>query len=116
MRLFMNVSILCFIGLALLIPNTALSHSNHGEPLNDEQAIIVASKYLEIMVKKSEAGNDGKLDSSWTKVMDKKIFKKSLRSFIVSFYHYEKQKTLYILLNIYGEYIAANFRGNFKDL
>ena len=116
MRLIINVSILCFLVLALIVPNMALSHSNHGEPLNDEQAIIVASKYLEIMVKKSEANNDGKLNSSWTKVIDKKIFKKSLRNFIVSFYYPEKQKTLYVLLNTYGEYIAANFHGNVKDL
>ena len=47
---------------------------------------------------------------------DKKISKKSLRYFIVSIYHPEKQKTLYVLLNIYGEYIAANFHGKFKDL
>ncbi len=116
MRLFMNISILCFLGLALLIPNMALSHSNHGEPLNDEQAIIVASKYLEIMVEKSKTNNDGKLDSSWTKVTEKEIFKKSLRYFIVSFRNAEKQKTLYMLLNIYGEYLAANFKGKFKDL
>lgn len=116
MRLFMNISILCFLGLALLVPNLALSHSNHSEPLNDGQAIIVASKYLEIMIEKSEANNDGKLNSSWTKVKDKKIFKKSLRYFIVSFYHPQKQKTLYVLLNIYGEYTAANFHGNFKGL
>jgi hypothetical protein len=81
MRLFGNISILCFLGLALLIPNMALSHSNHGEPLNDEQAIIVASKYLEIMVEKSKTNNDGKLDSSWTKVTKKEIVKKSLRHF-----------------------------------
>ena len=116
MRLFMNFSILCFLGLALLIPNMALSHSNHGEPLNDEQAIIVASKYLEIMVEKSKTNNDGKLDSSWTKVTEKEILKKSLRHFIVSFKNAEKQKTLYILLNIYGEYLAANFKGKFKGL
>lgn len=116
MRLFMNISFLCLFGLALIVPNMALSHSNHGEPLNDEQAIIAASKYLEIMVKKSEANDDGKLNSNWTKVMDKKIFKKSLRNFIVSFHHPEEQKTLYFLLNIYGEYIAANFHGNFKGL
>lgn len=116
MRLFMNISIFCFLGLVLIVPNMAHSHSNHDEPLNDEQAIIVASKYLEIMVKKSEANNDGKLNSSWTKVMDKIIFKKGLQYFIVSFRNVEKQKTLYLLLSAYGKYIAANFHGNFKNL
>ena len=116
MRLFMNISILCFLGMALLVPNRAFSHSDHGEPLNEEQAIIVAAKYLEIMVEKSEASNDGKLNSSWTKVMDKKIFKKSLQYFIVSFRNVEEQKTLYVLINVYGEYVAANFRGKFKGL
>jgi hypothetical protein len=112
----MNIIPICFLGWALLVPNMALSHSNHGEPLNDEQAIIVASKFLEIMVEKSEANNDGKLNSSWTKVMDKKIFKKGLQYFVVSFRNVEKQKTLYVLLNVYGEYVAANFHGNFKGL
>ena len=116
MRLFMNISIICFLGLAVLTPNAVLGHSNHGEPLNDSQAIIVASKYLEIMVKKSEASDDVKLNSSWTKVVDKKIFKKSLNYFVVSFRHVEEQKTLYININAYGEYIAANFHGNFKNL
>ncbi len=116
MRLFMNIKILCFFGWALLIPNIVLSHSNHGEPLNDGQAIIVASKYLEIMVEKSVVNKDGKLDSSWTKVADKKIFKKGLQYFIVAFKNVEKEKTLYLLLNFYGEYKAANFNGNFKDL
>ena len=116
MRLFMSIITFSFLGLIMLTPDMALSHSNHGTPLNDEQAIIVASKYLEIMVEKSEANNDGKLNPSWTEMTDKKISKKSLRYFIVSIYHPEKQKTLYVLLNIYGEYIAANFHGKFKDL
>ncbi len=113
-RLSMNIRILFFLVLVLLLPNMAFSHSNHGQPLNDGQAIIVASKYLEIMVGKSAANKDGKLDSSWMKVTDKKIFKKGLQYFIVSFKNVEKEKTLYLLLNVYGEYKAANFHGNFK--
>jgi hypothetical protein len=116
MRIFINITMFCFLGLAMLVPNSAFSHSDHGEPLNDEQAIIVASKYLEVMVEKSEANNDGKLNASWTKVMDKKIFKKGLQYFIVSFNNVKEQKTLFLFLNAYGEYIAANFHGNFKGL
>lgn len=116
MRIFIKLSIICFLGLAVLAPNMAFSHGDHGEPLNDDQAIIVASKYLEIMVEKSEANKDGKLNSSWTKVVDKKIFKKGLQYFIVSFKNDGEQKTLYILLNIYGEYLKANFHGSFKNL
>jgi len=100
----------------MLVPNIAFSHGDHGEPINDGQAIIVASKYLEIMVEKSEANEDGKLNASWTKVVDKKIFKKGLQYFIVSFNNVKEQKTLYFLLNVYGEYIAANFQGTFKGL
>lgn len=116
MRLFMNISTICFLGLTMLAPNMALSHSSHGEPLNDGQAIMKASKDVEIIVKQSEPIEGRKIDPSWTKVMEKKIFKKGLRYFIVSFYHPEKQKTLYVLLNIYGEYLTANFNGNFKGL
>ena len=116
MRTLMNISLLCFLGLVLLIPNMAFSHSDHGEPINDKQAIIVASKYLEIMVEKSEASNDKKLNSSWAKVTDKTIFKKGLQYFIVSFNNVKEQKTLFLFLNAYGEYIAANFHGNFKGL
>ena len=116
MRIFKNITMFCFLGLAMLVPNIAFSHGDHGEPINDGQAIIAASKYLEIMVEKSKANNDGKLNASWTKVMDKKIFKKGLQYFIVSFNNVKEQKTLYFLLNVYGEYIAANFHGNFKGL
>lgn len=116
MRLFLNIIVLCFFGLALLAPSMALSHASHGEPLNDKQALAVASKYLEIMVEKSAASEDGKLDSSWTKVTDRKIFKKGLQYFIVSFENVEKQKTLYVMLNVYGEYVAANFSGKFRGL
>jgi hypothetical protein len=90
MRLFMNISIVCFLGLALLTPNVAFGHSNHGEPLNDNQAIIVASKYLKIMVEKSEVANDENLNSSWAEVTDKTIFKKGLQYFIVSFRNIEE--------------------------
>lgn len=116
MRVFMNISIICFFGLTTLAPGMAFSHASHGEPLNDKQALAVASKFLEIMVEKSEASADGKLDSSWTKVTGKKIFKKGLQYFIVSFENVEKQKILYVMLNVYGEYIAANFSGKFRGL
>ena len=116
MRIFAKLSIICILGLAVLAPNMAFSHSDHGEPLNDKQAIIVASKYLEVMVEKSEANKDGKLNLSWTRAVDREIFKKGLQYFIVSFKNDEEQKSLYILLNVYGEYLAANFHGSFKNL
>ena len=116
MRLIMSIITFSFLSLIMLAPDTALGHSNHGEPLNDDQAIIKASKDVNIIVEDSESIEGRKLDSSWTKVTDKKIFKKSLRYFIVSFSHSGKQRTLYVLLNIYGEYLDANFNGKFKGL
>ena len=116
MRLFISIITFSFFSLIMLTPDMALGHSNHGAPLNDEQAIIKASKDVKIIVEDSESIEGRKLDSSWTEVTDKKIFKRSLRYFIVSFSHQEKQSTLYILLNIYGEYLDANFNGKFKGL
>ena len=71
MRLFMNTITICFLGLIILAPNIALSHSSHGEPLNDKQAIIKASKDVKIIVGQSEPIESEKLDSSWTKVTNK---------------------------------------------
>lgn len=115
MRLITKIVSICCLGLMLLAPNLALSHSSHGEPLSDEQAIIKVTEYTRMIVEKPELMKELALDASW-KTADIKIHEKNLRYFIVSLYNASKEKTLYVFLDTYGEFYGANFNGTFEGL
>lgn len=113
MRLFMKIITICFLGLIILAPNIALSHSNHGVLLNEERALVKATQEVKRLVEQQlPIEGEKKLDSSWTTVSTKQAIKVS-RFFIVGFYHPEKQKTLFVLLEMTGEFLKANFSGKF---
>jgi len=116
MRLIIKIISICCLGLSLVIPNLALSHSNHSAPLNDKQAIEKAIEYTGMIIEKPEAIKGVTLDDSWKTVTETKIHKKDLRYFIVSLYNTSQGKTLYVLLSTYGEFYGANFTGAFKGL
>lgn len=106
-----------FIAMTVLLwAQLSHGHSSHGSPLNEDQALVKATKDVGIIINKSEKVGGETLDASWGSVTDKKIFKKGLRYFIVSFHHAEQKKTLYVLLDIYGKYRGANFVGVFEGL
>ncbi len=111
-----NILITCFLSLLLLWTHHAYSHADHGGPLSDEAAILTATKDVDIIVEKAEKVDGQLLDASWKQGTEKKIFKKSLQYFVVSFHHPEQKKTLYILLDLYGKYWGANLTGEFKGL
>jgi len=115
MRLITKIVSICCLGLSLLTPNLAIAHASHGEPLSDEQAIIKATEYTSMIVEKPEFMKELPLDVSW-KTTDIKIHKKNLRYFIVSLYNASKEKTLYVLLDAYGDFHGANFNGTFEGL
>lgn len=116
MRSIIKVLSVFSLGLSLLVSSMAFSHSDHGAPLNDVQAISKATEYVGMIVEKPELMAALKLDSSWKKVTDKKVHKKSVRYFIVSLHNASQKKTLYVLLSTYGELYDANFSGVFKGL
>jgi len=108
---------ICCLALSLLAPNTASSHASHGEPLNDEQAIEKATEYTWMIVERPELAEKlelDTLDASWQEVSEKQIYKKDLRYFIVSLYNASQKKTLYVLLDSFGEFYDANFSGTFE--
>ncbi|PCJ37351.1 MAG: hypothetical protein COA75_03605 [Cellvibrionales bacterium] len=116
MRLMIKiVSIFC-LGLSLLAPNLALSHSSHGAPLNNQQAIEKAIEHKRMIMEQPEVIKGVTLDDSWQTVTDTKIHKKDVRYFIVSFYNAGQGKTLYVLISANGEFYDANFTGTFKGL
>lgn len=115
MHLLIKISFIFILGLSLLTPNLASSHENHGVPLNDEQAVEKAVEYTGMIIEKPETLDGVTLDDSWETVTDTKIYKKDLRFFTVSLYNPSQEKTLYILMNTYGELGDANFDGVFEE-
>lgn len=116
MRLMTKIVSIFILVSSMLAPNLALSHSGHGSPLNDAQAIEKATEYTGIIVERPVAIEGQTLDASWIKATDRNIYKKDLRYFVVSLYNAEKEKTLYMLMNTYGEYLGGNFNGTFEGL
>jgi len=116
MRSIVKILSVCLLGLSFLASQLALGHENHGAPLDNEQAIAKASEYTQIIVERPEVVENLALDASWNEVTDVSIYKKDLRYFIVSLYNAGQKKTLYMLLDSYGEFLGANFDGTFEGL
>jgi hypothetical protein len=116
MGLMKNIVTILLLGLSLLAPQLALSHASHGAPLNDQQAMEKAIEYTGMIIEKPDAIKGVTLDDSWKAVTETNIHKKDLRYFIVSLYNASQNKTLYLLINSYGELYDANFDGTFDDL
>jgi uncharacterized protein DUF6488 len=102
--------------ITLLLTHLAFGHADHASPLTDDQAIVKATQDVGIIVKESEKIEGKILDESWVKSTEKKIFKKGLRYFVVSFQHPKQKETLYIHLSSFGAYQGANFSGVFEGL
>ena len=116
MRLTIKILTICCLGLSLLAPHFALGHGPLGAPLDDAQAIEKATEYTRMIIEKPELDQGLVLDASWQSVTETKIYKKDLRYFIVSLYNASQKKTLYVLLDSYGEFRGANYDGTFEGL
>lgn len=116
MHLATRILSVCCLGLSLLAPQLVSGHVNHGEPLNDEQAIEKAAEYTKMIIDRPEFVAELALDSSWQEVANVRIYKKNLRYFIVSLYNASQEKTLYVLLDSFGSFYGANFSGAFEGL
>lgn len=116
MRSTIKVLSICCLGLSLLAPHLALGHENHGAPLDDTQAIEKATEYTKMIIEKPELVQGLDLDASWQSVAETSIYRKDLRYFIVSLHNASQEKTLYILLDSYGEFYGANYDGTFEGL
>ena len=108
------ISITC-ISILLLTPNFALAHASHGEPLNNEQALLKAAEYMKMVIEKPERMASISLDESWTNA-EAKMYKKNVRYYVVSLHNADQDKTLYVLIDINGEFYNANFDGSFEGI
>ncbi|MAZ67092.1 MAG: hypothetical protein CMF25_08270 [Kangiellaceae bacterium] len=103
----------------LLVPTVAFSHADgHGHqaaPPTTEQVIDTASQYITQLIEKGEMVEGAPLNASWNNVAEKKIYKKTLRNYIVSFKAKESDKILYILMDNRGYFRGANYSGNFEQ-
>ncbi len=124
MKLFLNsklnrrISIITmiFFFVTVLISNRAYSHGDHDPPptFADMEAIEKATKDVSLIVDQSESVEGMQLDGSWKQIpkRDKHVYERTDNYVIVSFKK-SREKTLYVLLTIYGRYLAANFSGKF---
>lgn len=107
-----------FIISLMLVYQTAYSHAGGHGPVDEKQAIAIASDVVEQFVDSDPGLGFGKLDKSWKNVAKRsaKIHKKGNGYYIVSILNTENAKTLYFLLSISGEVYDANFTGEFEGL
>ena len=97
---------------------SANAHSGgHGEiVLNESQAISVAHTVIVQFITQDPGLGFGKLDSSWKALpaAAKKIHRKKDDYYIVGLTN--GNKTLYVLISIFGDVYDANFTGEFEGL
>jgi hypothetical protein len=98
-----------------------ISSAHPGGHFNIAQGdvIPIASEHVMAIVKEGiEIPGIGKLDQSWNEVhpKHKKIIKKEIGYYIVSFAHPKEKKILYLLLSSSGDLYDANFSGQFEGL
>ncbi len=89
------------------------SHSPSTELITESQAKAQAVKLVANIVEK------GKLDASWTQVQPAEVQKKTFENgpeWVITFNNPDEKdpakQTLYVFLNLYGDYLAANHSGS----
>jgi len=109
---------ICLLTLLAFTATTAFAGSGSGHshgpvtPISEDQALEKATSHVQNFVKK------GKLDSSWSEVRPTAGVKKQAKlgqEWVVTFdnpkVEDKEKQTLYVFLNLGGEYIAANYSG-----
>ncbi len=112
-------TILSIISLILVIHSPfGYSHGGGHEPINDQQAIKVASSLTKQFVQADAGLGFGKLDNSWISLPDtsKAIHTKGDGYYIVSLTNDSLNKALFVLMSASGEPYDANFTGEFEGL
>ncbi len=110
---FLSVTFCLLISLAFSASSLAHTDHHHSRKEANHSTIRVKAKgHVKRLINKK------KLEPSWSKAKfvgsQKKKFKKR-NEWVVTFENIEvndtKKKMLYIFLNLYGDFIAANFTG-----
>lgn len=108
--------ILCTLTLLLFSCSFAYAGAGHSHapvtPVTEQQAIVKATTIVKTLVKK------GKVDNSWqeiTALSSNKQMTKGGQEWLITFNNPQiadqGKQTLYVFLNLGGEYIAANYSG-----
>lgn len=107
---------ICLLTLLAFTTTTAYAGAGHSHgpvtPISQDQALEKATSHVQNFVKK------GKLDPSWSEVRPTAGVKKQAKlgqEWVVTFDNPKMEdkakQTLYVFLDLGGEYIAANFSG-----
>ena len=118
MKKIFSVLLFCLIGL-----NFSYAHGpgeNHHRPgiLDDFGLIEKAKRDIAFIVDKKEKIEAQLLDKSWKNLPKEniKIITKKNGAVVMAFKNKHNKKTLFVLLLDHGQYVSANFTGNFKGL
>ena len=112
----MRKIIICLLLLLAFTVTVAYAGSGHSHgpttPVSKEQALEKATSMVKTFVEKE------KLDASWAEVAPTSGAKKQMKSgkeWVVTFNNPtvedKTKQTLYVFLNVGGEYLAANYSG-----
>ena len=126
-----------FVLLAIFFPifatpfaQAAIGHGGHGAGggahsappvvtyIEEQAAIVAASKFVKTLVTQKIRVAGAPLASSWLDTSEEKksIHKKTKGYYVVAFVAENKKQTLYILLSDTGQFYDANFTGKFTIL
>lgn len=107
-----------FIFLCMIHNQNALAHGGGHGPVNEQQAITIASKVAAQFVNQDPGLGFGTLKSSWKQISpsEKRIHVKGKGYYIVSLTNKTEAKTLFVLMSVSGEIYDANFTGKFQGL
>ena len=107
-----------FFVLGLFVNHSVLAHGGGHRPINDDQAIVVATDIVHQFMVRDPGLGFGKLGSSWKNLpaKAKRIHKKKADYYIVAITNKKMGKILYVLMSGAGEVYDANFSGVFKGI
>jgi len=107
-----------FLCFGLVIAEGTFAHGGAHKPVNDQQAIAIATEVIQQFVVRDPGLGFGKLSNNWNNLpaKAKRIHKKNAGYYIVAITNNKEGKTLYVLMSGVGEVYDANFSGVFKGI
>ena len=130
MKTFSLLSVILFVICATPLAFAAVGHGGHGAGggahsappvvtyIEEQAAIVAASKFVKTLVTQKIRVAGAPLDSAWLNTPEerKSISKKVNGYYVVAFVANNGKQTLYILLSDTGQFYDANFSGKFNAL
>jgi hypothetical protein len=113
-----NTILSTLFSLILIQSHGALAHEGGHAPIDEQQAMMVATKVVDHIVSTNPDLGFGKLPASWQGLPEeaKLIHEKNTAYYIVAVTNKKEGKTLYVLMSSAGEVYDANLSGVFEGL